>query len=415
MTVNEQPPAPSRPGSRRPAASGQAVAAIPVASIEPNPFQPRTGIGEVQLRELAASMAAEGLVQPITVRPHPTRPGAHQLIAGERRWRAAQLLSWETIAALSREADDVQMRLLAYVENSQRENLTPADEAEAFSQLLAATNWSQAELARRIGKSRPYVIERLQLGEDPDLKHAVHEGLIAFSVARAMRRLIDDPDQRRALLAEARRGGTLSLTTVRARSGARSATPAAASAPGYAGAPPVPATGTASADRSAAGPATGHGLGDGERDGPGPGGGLTGAAGAAPTGEPPPGHTVPTVAEPGAPDAPPTDQTGGTGLGLPGWLHTSPGALPTIDPAVNERMDYFGTDVRALVEQVRELRQRALARYPEIFGADPLPVQRPIRRQFAALAMVLAAEGYALAEAWRQGLADDEAPAEAAH
>jgi hypothetical protein len=120
------------------------------------------------------------------------------------------------------------------------------------------------------------------------------------------------------------------------------------------------------------------------------------------------------VAESGASAEPGADRTAGAGIGvgLPAWLRRSSIVVPTVDPGVNERMDYFGSDVRALVEQVRDLRQRAIEQYPEVFGDNPDPAGVAIRIQFADLATMLAAEGYALAEEWRRGLAGGDSSAE---
>src|SRR3712207_4064508 len=128
MKFNQQEPARSHLPTVRTAGAGTEVEAILVAHIEPDAFQPRKRTADEQNRQLADSMAADGLLQPIIVRPHPRTPGSHQLIAGERRWRAAQLLQWETIAAIRREVTDSQMLILAYVKNGQRESLTPAEE-----------------------------------------------------------------------------------------------------------------------------------------------------------------------------------------------------------------------------------------------------------------------------------------------
>ena len=117
------------PVSREQAEAAGALRELPVASVRPNPYQPRTRIDEPALAELAASIEASGLLQPIIVR---ARDGGYELIAGERRWRAVQRLGWSKIPAVVREVDDRTLLTLALIENLQRNDLSPIDEAAGY-------------------------------------------------------------------------------------------------------------------------------------------------------------------------------------------------------------------------------------------------------------------------------------------
>ena len=122
------------PVSREQAEASGALRELPVASVSPNPFQPRTRMDQEPLDELVASMAVAGLLQPVVVRP---RNGGYELIAGERRWRAAGRLGWTKIPAVVKDVDDQTLLTLALVENLQRDNLSPMDEAAGYRRLAA--------------------------------------------------------------------------------------------------------------------------------------------------------------------------------------------------------------------------------------------------------------------------------------
>src|SRR3989337_2845366 len=120
------------PISREQAEASGALRDLPVASVRPNPFQPRTRIDEAELIDLANSMQASGLLQPVLVRP---RDGGYELIAGERRWHASERLGWPRIAAIVKEVDDRTLLTLALIENLQRDDLSPFDEAAGYRRL----------------------------------------------------------------------------------------------------------------------------------------------------------------------------------------------------------------------------------------------------------------------------------------
>jgi ParB family chromosome partitioning protein len=213
------------PVSREQAEASGALREIALGNIRPNPFQPRTRLDEPALAELTASIEASGLLQPIVVRP---RNGAYELIAGERRWRAAQRLGWRTIPAVVKNADDQTLLTLALIENLQRHDLSAIDEALGYQRLMDEFKVPQTEVARMVGRSRPAVANLLRLLRLPeDVRALVHEGKLSEGHARALLAL-DDPRAASSLAAEAAEQG-FSVRDVEARvRGDAAATPAAA-------------------------------------------------------------------------------------------------------------------------------------------------------------------------------------------
>ena len=163
---------------------GRALLALPIEAIERSPNQPRKRFDEAGLAELAASIAAHGLVEPILVR----REGArYRIVAGERRWRAAQRAGLTEIPAVLREATDSEAFELALVENIQRADLNPIEEAEAFAALLEEHGLTQEKLAERVGKERSTIANALRLLRLPeDVRDAVRDGRIEMGHARAL-------------------------------------------------------------------------------------------------------------------------------------------------------------------------------------------------------------------------------------
>lgn len=161
------------------------LASIATASIEPLPGQPRTRFDEAALDELAASISSRGVIQPIIVRP--LRSGGYQLVAGERRWRAAQKAQMHQIPAIVRELDDREVTALALIENLQREDLNPVEEARAYRRLADDDGMSQADIAKLVDKSRSHVanIQRL-LALPDDVLDLVEEGALSMGHARAL-------------------------------------------------------------------------------------------------------------------------------------------------------------------------------------------------------------------------------------
>jgi len=175
-----------------------------VASIRPNPFQPRTHFDETELKELAASIEASGLLQPVVVR---LKAGNYELIAGERRWRAVQKLGWEKIPALIREADDRTALTLALIENLQRDDLSPIEEARSYQRLMDEFQVSQVEVARVVGRDRSTVANALRLFKLPEeVRDMVDDGRLSEGHARALLGL-SDPGALTALAREVVAGG----------------------------------------------------------------------------------------------------------------------------------------------------------------------------------------------------------------
>jgi ParB family chromosome partitioning protein len=170
--------------SREQAQASGALRELPVGHVLPNPFQPRSQIDEAELLELTSSIEASGLLQPVIVRP---RNGKYELIAGERRWRAVQRLGWPKIPAVVREVDDQTLLTLALVENLQRNNLTPIDEATGYQRLGEEFKLPQAEIARLLGRNRSTIANLLRLLKLPDeVKSLIQEGKLSEGHARAL-------------------------------------------------------------------------------------------------------------------------------------------------------------------------------------------------------------------------------------
>lgn len=148
------------PISREQAAASGALREIPVGAIHPNPFQPRREFDEEALGELAQSINTSGLLQPIVVR---SNGASYELVAGERRWRAVQQLGWPRIPAVVKEVDDQSLLTLALIENLQRDDLSPIDEARGYDRLMREFELPQSEVARLVGRNRVTVANSLRL------------------------------------------------------------------------------------------------------------------------------------------------------------------------------------------------------------------------------------------------------------
>lgn len=170
------------------------VRTVRVGAIEPNPYQPRREFKDEELAELMGSIRENGLLQPIVVRPAPSDSGAEwQLVAGERRWRAITRLGWEEVPAVVREMDDRTLLVLALVENLQRSQLTPLDEAEAFRQLQDEFSLSQAQIADAVGRERSTVANTLRLLQLPaSVRALLEDGSLTAGHARALLALEDE-------------------------------------------------------------------------------------------------------------------------------------------------------------------------------------------------------------------------------
>jgi ParB family chromosome partitioning protein len=161
------------------------LANLPVAAIEPHPDQPRRRFDEAALEELASSISERGVIQPVIVRP--IAEGRYQLVAGERRWRAAQKAQLHEIPALIRELDEREVTALALIENIQREDLNPVEEARAYKRLAQLEDLPQLEIARLVGKSRSHVANFIRLlGLPASVLEHLEAGRLDMGHARAL-------------------------------------------------------------------------------------------------------------------------------------------------------------------------------------------------------------------------------------
>lgn len=163
------------------------VRAVPIESLKPNPDQPRKQFGTEHLEELTASIRDKGVLQPILVRAQPGQDGMWQIIAGERRWRAAQAARLKFVPIIERAMDDVEVMEVAIIENVQRADLNPVEEAMAYGSLISRFGRTQDALAGVVGKSRSHVANTLRLLQLPDsvLNH-VMENRLSAGHARAL-------------------------------------------------------------------------------------------------------------------------------------------------------------------------------------------------------------------------------------
>lgn len=170
---------------------------LPLHKVEPNPHQPRQDFDPEELQALADSIATHGVVQPLTVRELDS--GYYQIIAGERRWRAARMAELREIPAVIIEADDKKTMELALIENLQRQDLNPVEEAYGYQTLMEEYGLTQEETAARVGKSRPAVANMLRLlGLTPDVLEMVRSGKLTAGHARAIVSLKTDKQQKEA-------------------------------------------------------------------------------------------------------------------------------------------------------------------------------------------------------------------------
>jgi ParB family chromosome partitioning protein len=188
------------PVSREQAEASGALRELPLSSVRPNPYQPRTRMDQAELTDLANSMEASGLLQPVIVRP---RDNGFELIAGERRWRAAQQLGWAKIPAVVREVDDRTLLTLALIENLQRDDLSPIDEASGYRRLGEEFQLGHSEIAKALGRDRSTVANFLRLLQLPaGVQALVHEKRLSAGHARALLGL-SDAERQSALAVEA--------------------------------------------------------------------------------------------------------------------------------------------------------------------------------------------------------------------
>ncbi len=182
--------------TRGEAASARAGRSLPIAFLRPNRFQPRKRFSDADLHELAESIREKGVLQPILVRPVAGDANAFEIVAGERRWRAAQLAKLHDVPIVVREMDDAEALELAIVENVQRSDLNAIEEASAYHELMDRFSYTQERIAKEVGKSRSHVANTLRLLRLPEgVKTMLRDGRLTAGHART---LLDvaDPEAR---------------------------------------------------------------------------------------------------------------------------------------------------------------------------------------------------------------------------
>ena len=173
------------------------ITSLPLTKLEPNPLQPRKIFDEEELQVLADSISQHGIIQPITVRPGEN--GYYQIIAGERRWRAARLAELRTVPVVVIEADDRTTMELALIENLQRQDLNPMEEALGYKQLMEEHGLTQNDVAQKVSKSRSAVANALRLITlPPEIAHMVADGSLSAGHARAVLMLSAPAEQEAA-------------------------------------------------------------------------------------------------------------------------------------------------------------------------------------------------------------------------
>lgn len=210
-------PAPGAPSSTPP----PGLRHLPLDLLDPSPYQPRQHFPEETLQELAASIRERGILQPILARAHPTKPERFYIVAGERRWRAAALAGLHEVPAIVRDMSDTEAATAALIENLQREDLNPMEEAEGYNRLLEELDITQEKLGEAVGKSRGQITNALRLlNLPPPVQDAVRKGTLSFGHARA---LLSHPEPEVLATLVQTRGLTVRQTEALAAQGAAAA------------------------------------------------------------------------------------------------------------------------------------------------------------------------------------------------
>ncbi|MDY0881952.1 ParB/RepB/Spo0J family partition protein [Dongia soli] len=176
-----------------PSGAGNVQRHAPIEFLHPGKFQPRHVFDEELLENLAQSIRENGVLQPILVRDHPQHKGQFEIVAGERRWRAAQLAQLHQVPIVFRALGDREVLEIAIIENVQRQDLSPLEEAQGYDRLMAEFKYTQEQLAERIGKSRPHIANMLRLLDLPEpVRKLLADGKLTVGHARALIKA-DDP------------------------------------------------------------------------------------------------------------------------------------------------------------------------------------------------------------------------------
>ncbi len=180
-------PAMAPPPSVQTPDAPRSVTKVAVELLSASPYQPRRHFDDEALNALTASIAARGIIQPIVVRQHPIKDGQYEIIAGERRWRAAQRAGLHEVPVVVRDMEDREAMEVALIENIQRADLSPIEEAQAYQRLLEEFNHTQDALAKNVGKSRSHVANTMRLLNLPqDVQGLIRDGQISAGHARAL-------------------------------------------------------------------------------------------------------------------------------------------------------------------------------------------------------------------------------------
>ena len=175
---------------------------VPVETIHPNPDQPRRHFDADDLNDLAGSIRSKGIIQPLVVRAHPVKAGEYEIVAGERRWRASQLAQLHELPVVVREFSDLDVLEIAIIENIQRTDLNPIEEAIGYRQLMDKFGHTQEQMAEALGKSRPHIANVLRLLALPeDVQRFVTNGSLSSGHARALITVPNASDLARVVIA----------------------------------------------------------------------------------------------------------------------------------------------------------------------------------------------------------------------
>ena len=187
--------------------ASEGAVTVKLSEIEPNRDQPRKEFDPAALAELADSISQHGILQPLLLRPMVS--GGYRIVAGERRWRAARMAGLSEVPAVVREMTDTEEMLFALIENLQREDLTPLEEARGYRELIAKQGFTQEEVSKTVGKSRPAVTNALRLLNLPeDLQELLEKGEISAGHARTLLSFQDE-DEMRAAAGKAKEGASV--------------------------------------------------------------------------------------------------------------------------------------------------------------------------------------------------------------
>ena len=199
---------------------------VPVERLHPNPDQPRRSFNDDALAELAASIREKGVIQPLIVRPAKSPEGDYEIVAGERRWRASQLAQLHEVPVIVRDFDDTEVLEIAIIENIQRADLNPVDEANGYQQLMTRFGHTQDQLAQALGKSRSHIANTIRLLSLPDqVQQFMVSGRLSAGHARALIGRDDAPDLARQIVDKGLSVREVEALTRKPKAGARAKTP----------------------------------------------------------------------------------------------------------------------------------------------------------------------------------------------